>query len=106
MTEETPDAIRQDVSIAGPCLVPPDGWWCSRLRGHEGPCAARPAARTTPSPTQLAIEFHDTYEALAPWFGYETRPDTKRFDPESANGRLVIAVCNRLLIKDLFPEVG
>lgn len=23
------------------CRVPPDGWWCSRARGHPGPCAAR-----------------------------------------------------------------
>ena len=23
------------------CRVPPSGWWCSRERGHEGPCAAR-----------------------------------------------------------------
>lgn len=25
-----------------PCDVPPHGWWCSRRRGHSGPCAARP----------------------------------------------------------------
>lgn len=24
------------------CDVPPEGWWCSRRRGHKGPCAARP----------------------------------------------------------------
>ena len=23
------------------CDVPPEGWWCSRDPGHEGPCAAR-----------------------------------------------------------------
>ena len=23
------------------CTVAPDGWWCSRAKGHEGPCAAR-----------------------------------------------------------------
>lgn len=23
------------------CSVPPQGWWCSRDAGHEGPCAAR-----------------------------------------------------------------
>lgn len=25
------------------CTVPPEGWWCSREPGHDGPCAARPA---------------------------------------------------------------
>lgn len=23
------------------CRVPPEDWWCSRLPGHDGPCAAR-----------------------------------------------------------------
>jgi hypothetical protein len=45
----------------------------------------------------LAIEFHDTYERLAPSFGYETRPDTKAFDPTTPNGRLMTAVCGELL---------
>lgn len=26
----------------GICTLPPEGWWCSRTPGHEGPCAARP----------------------------------------------------------------
>jgi hypothetical protein len=33
------------------CTVPPNGWWCSREAGHDGPCAARPVAadlRTAP----------------------------------------------------------
>lgn len=46
---------------------------------------------------QLARKFHDTYEKLAPDFGYETRPDTKQFDPTTANGRLMVAVCKELL---------
>lgn len=24
------------------CNVPPGGWYCTRVAGHEGPCAARP----------------------------------------------------------------
>ena len=51
----------------------------------------------TPSPTprdeQRARFFHDTYERLAPSFGYETRKDTKKFDPTTSNGQLMIAVC-------------
>ena len=47
--------------------------------------------------------FHETYERLAPEYGYETRADTKAFDPNSPNGRLMIAVCGhveaRLLAK-------
>lgn len=46
---------------------------------------------------QLAILFHETYERLAPAFGYETREDTKEFDPDSKNGRLMIAVCGEVL---------
>lgn len=39
-----------------------------------------------------AREFHEAYERLAPQFGYETRPETREFDPESPNGRLMMAV--------------
>jgi hypothetical protein len=45
---------------------------------------------------RLARQFHDTYERLAPTFGYETRPETRAFDPESPNGKLMIAVCRKL----------
>ena len=29
------------------CVMPPAGWYCSRGKGHSGPCAARPDARIT-----------------------------------------------------------
>lgn len=45
----------------------------------------------------LAVLFHDTYERLAPSFGYETRTDTRKFDPTTPNGRLMIAVCGEVL---------
>jgi hypothetical protein len=37
--------------------------------------------------------FHETYESLAPDFGYETRTDTREFDPTTPNGQLMMAVC-------------
>jgi hypothetical protein len=46
---------------------------------------------------EFALRFHEVYERLAPSFGYETRPETREFDPESKNGRLMIAVCDELL---------
>ena len=45
----------------------------------------------------LAKQFHGTYERLAPSFGYETRPETRDFNPDSANGRLMIAVCHEII---------
>ena len=48
------------------------------------------------SPLELAIKFHEAYERLAPQFGYETRNDTKDFDPNSPNGQLMIAVCGEV----------
>jgi hypothetical protein len=53
---------------------------------------------------ELARFFHDTYERLAPAFGYSTREDTKNFDPESLNGRLMIAVCEEILAAMSQPE--
>lgn len=49
----------------------------------------------------VARKFHDVYERLAPDFGYETRPDTRRFDPESPNGKLMIAVVREVVEPDI-----
>ncbi len=46
---------------------------------------------------QIARLFHETYERLAPTFGYETRKETREFDPESANGKLMIAVVSEVI---------
>lgn len=51
------------------------------------------------TPLDLAILFHDTYESLAPQFGYETRLDTRQFDEHTSNGKLMIAVCGVILEK-------
>ena len=45
----------------------------------------------------LARKFHEAYERLAPSFGYETRKETREFDPQSNNGHLMIAVCAEVL---------
>lgn len=44
----------------------------------------------------LAIRFHETYERLAPSFGYATRTETRQFDQTTPNGRLMVAVCAEL----------
>lgn len=31
-----------DTGVKLPCNVPPEGWRCTRERGHDGPCAAVP----------------------------------------------------------------
>jgi len=46
----------------------------------------------------LARKFHETYERLAPNFGYETKTNTKTFNPDSANGKLMIAVCSEIIV--------
>lgn len=45
----------------------------------------------------LARKFHRYYEELAPKFGYETREDTKKFDSQSKNGKLMVEVCRRII---------
>lgn len=51
----------------------------------------------TVSAETLAELFHTAYERLAPEYGYETRPDTRTFDPTSKNGRLMIATARTVL---------
>jgi hypothetical protein len=60
-------------------------WHCSQC-GLNEPVDAEALARS----------FHEIYERLAPKFGYETRKDTRAFDPTTPNGRLMIAVCEEL----------
>jgi hypothetical protein len=49
------------------------------------------------TPEDLARRFHTEYERLAPEHGYETREETRSFDPASPKGRLMVAVCGRIL---------
>ena len=56
-----------------------------------------PYRECTGSALALAKQFHDTYERLAPKYGYETRPDTRQFDADSPNGRLMVAVCREII---------
>jgi hypothetical protein len=63
----------------------------------SAPCMQNKSIDQDDSAMTLAQQFHDTYEQLAPSFGYETRADTKEFDPESPNGQLMVAVCQEIL---------
>lgn len=61
-----------------------------------------------PEAYRLARRFHEFYEQSAPAFGYETKKETKQFNPESPNGRLMAWVCfqivkeeKQILIKQL-----
>jgi len=60
------------------------------------PTAATPAPLTSPEEI-MARRFHDAYEKLAPSFGYNTRQETREFDPDSPNGRLMMAVCAEVM---------
>jgi hypothetical protein len=101
----TPDAYARFIAWAKPFLWSSDkaamdlAWVAYQAALDGEPVSARPASE--PTALSLAIRFHDTYERLAPSFGYETRTDTKVFDPESKNGRLMVAVCAALGTKVL-----
>jgi len=53
--------------------------------------------RAVMTPEKLASLFHDTYETFAPVYGYETRKETRNFDLDSKNGKLMVAVCTFIL---------
>lgn len=65
--------------------------------GYDGGSAA--SATAEPSAEALAQRFHETYERLAPSFGYETREASAKpwADVPDQNKRLMVAVCAELL---------
>jgi hypothetical protein len=46
---------------------------------------------------ELAILFHVIYERKSAEFDYITRTETRIFDPESKNGKLMVATCAEVL---------
>jgi hypothetical protein len=54
-----------------------------------------------PEAYRLAKRFHELYEISAPAFGYKTKDETKKFDPESPNGRLMAWVCFEIVKEEL-----
>ena len=63
------------------CPLPPQGWWCSREQGHEGPCAARrflgEAARKSNGPTDTEKTFVLMQENEAPGLKSACEPFTR-----------------------------
>jgi len=57
----------------------------------------------TESALELAILFHVIYERKSAEFNYVTRTETRIFDPESKNGKLMIATCEEIL-EDYAPR--
>ncbi len=49
------------------------------------------------TPLALAKIFHNLYEDLAPRHGYVTRVGSQVFNPESPNGKTMIATCEALM---------
>jgi hypothetical protein len=80
-----------------------------RPRGAgERPVEVRPAPPAAGlTPEQFARQFHETYERLAPSFGYETRRESAKPWDEvpDQNRRLMTAVCAEVLAR-LGPAPG
>lgn len=37
------ELLAEETRMSDVCTTPPAGWICTRVAGHEGPCAAEPA---------------------------------------------------------------
>ena len=77
------------------------------MSSHWGPCCDCVITGSRESDAERwARLFHDTYETLAPEYGYETRPETREFDPTSSNGRLMMAVCANVVAELLASQAS
>jgi len=66
--------------------------------------ALKEIEKASPEAYKWTREFHYLYEETAPMFGYETRKETKEFDPTSPNGRLMAYVCFNIIQQALAEE--
>lgn len=66
--------------------------------GGAGPCCWEPLERVRPA-EDVARLFHDTYERLAPFYGYETRKESAVAweDVPEQNRLLMIETCRYVL---------
>lgn len=71
-------------------LITAAAWWAWQEAWNT---SAQSSAPEGGEDVAMARRFHEAYERLAPSFGYETRKETREFDTQSPNGRLMIAVC-------------
>jgi hypothetical protein len=74
-------------------------------RDNAVPAALRPVRETPVTAEELARLFHDTYERLAPEFGYRTREDSAVpwEDVPAANKALMVATCEHVLAELTVP---
>ena len=95
ITERLAEALRSCVQQLRDQQAMPDD---SGYAEYETALAEYDRLRTHPAEggEGLARRFHEIYERLAPSFGYETRKETREFDPTTPNGRLMIAVCSEI----------
>ena len=63
---------------------------------------------------EITKKFHDTYEKLSKEYNYETRKETRVFDINSNNGKLMYATVNEIIspileenqeLKDKFERI-
>lgn len=56
------------------------------------------------TPEELAQVFHETYERLAPEYGYETRKESAKpwSEVPEQNKQLMIAVCAEILARGIY----
>lgn len=80
---------------ASVCAVPPEGWYCTRKPGHDGPCAAHPdpivGHKTLKNGSRLPLRRR---EADALWAAAEAQAEARRAampDEQSAIRQLVEA---------------
>jgi len=83
-------------------------WIATEHLFMDGVEQSSPSSDTEPharpyTPEELAREFHDTYERLAPSFGYETRKESAKpwNEVPEQNRRLMTAVCREIIDRKL-----
>ena len=92
----------------GACELPPPGWRCSRDKGHDGPCAARPVAKVIASAEAICLLTAIRQAMKEPdggsWRGLRDIADKRGLFHDDLDGpRLVPLLIDDLLKRTVLP---
>jgi transposase-like protein len=98
--EQARSRFDRSMEAMKPCSIPPEGWYCTRKAGHEGPCAAKPRNKeflaSKPKPLRVDQVKPTEDKTLERLRKHELLKNTPKLGWRGRFGNLLRSVANRV----------